>query len=136
MLCVQCEATEHQTEVEPSKKEAELGRDRNAHVRDGKDANDDLTIGVEAVNSDFERGAVYENLVHSLERWPVALFYIVAQGALAFHIWHGAWSLFQSLGVNNERFNQFRRVFASALTAITIVGFLAVPFAIQFGIVS
>jgi succinate dehydrogenase / fumarate reductase cytochrome b subunit len=96
----------------------------------------DLTWGLEAANPDFVRGDAYENLVHSLERWPVALLYIVAQGALAFHIWHGAWSLFQSLGVNNQRFNQFRRVFATALTVITVVGFVVVPFAVQFGIVS
>jgi succinate dehydrogenase / fumarate reductase cytochrome b subunit len=96
----------------------------------------DLTVGVGAVNPDFERGAVYENLVHSLDRPVVALLYIVAQAALAFHIWHGAWSLFQSLGVNNERFNRFRRTFATSLTIVTIVGFVAVPFAVQFGIVS
>ncbi len=96
----------------------------------------DLTWGIEAVNPEWERGAVYDNLVASLERPLVAGLYIFAQGALALHIWHGAWSMFQSLGVNNQRFNQFRRVFASALTVVIIVGFLAVPFAIQFGIIS
>ena len=39
----------------------------------------DLTWGVPAVNPDFVRGDVYENLVASLSRWPVALLYIVAQ---------------------------------------------------------
>lgn len=96
----------------------------------------DLTWGIEAVNPDFQRGDVYNNLVSSLERWPVTVLYIVAQVALAFHIWHGTWSLFQSLGINNPRFNRFRRTFASVLTAIVVLGFLAIPFGVAFGIVS
>lgn len=96
----------------------------------------DLTLGVPAANPDFIRGEVYDNLVHSLERPLVAALYIVAQGALAFHVWHGAWSMFQSLGVNNERFNQFRRVFATGLTIVIVVGFVAVPFAVQFGVIA
>ena len=96
----------------------------------------DLTWGVEAVNPDFERGAVYENLVASLERWPVALFYLIAQGALAFHVWHGSWSLFQSLGWNSPRFNKWRRMFATGLTIVVITGFVAVPVGVQVGLIS
>ena len=47
-----------------------------------------------------------------------AAVYIVAQLALAVHLFHGAWSLFQSLGVNNPRFNGARRGFAIAFAAI------------------
>lgn len=96
----------------------------------------DLTWGIEAVNPDFVRGAVYDNLVHSLQRWPVALLYIVAQGALALHVWHGVWSMFQSVGINNPRFNRFRRTFATGFAAVTALGFLAIPIAVQLGIVS
>ena len=96
----------------------------------------DLTWGVTAINPEFVRGDVYANLVNSLERPVVAILYIVAQGALAFHVWHGAWSMFQTLGVNNQRFNQFRRLFATVLTAVTIAGFVAVPFAVQFRIIT
>ncbi len=96
----------------------------------------DLTWGVDAVNPDFERGEVYANLLASLERWPVTILYVVAQGALALHIWHGAWSLFQSLGVNNQRFNRFRRTFATSFTIIVVAGFLTVPLGVQLGIIS
>ena len=37
-------------------------------------------------------------MVTSFERVPVALMYIVANLALGVHLYHGAWSLFQSLG--------------------------------------
>ena len=96
----------------------------------------DFTIGVEAINPDFERGAVYSNLLSSLSRWPVWVLYVVAQIALAFHIWHGAWSMFQSLGVNNPRFNRLRRTFANVLATVTFLGFLAIPLGVSFGVIS
>ncbi len=96
----------------------------------------DLTWGLEVVNPDFERGDVYGNLVATLERWPVTILYVVAQGALALHVWHGAWSLFQSVGINNPRFNAFRRTFATTFTIIVVAGFLAVPIGVQLGVIS
>ncbi len=96
----------------------------------------DLTWGVEVINGEFVRGDVYANLVASLERWPVTLLYVIAQGALALHIWHGSWSMFQSLGVNNPRFNRFRRTFATTFTIIVVAGFLTIPIGVQLGIIS
>ena len=96
----------------------------------------DLTIGVEAVNPEFVRGSVYNNLVASLSRWPVWMLYVAAQIALAFHIWHGAWSLFQSLGINNPHFNRFRRTFAHLFATVVVAGFLAVPVGVALDIVS
>ena len=46
-------------------------------------------------------------------RWRSS--YIVASIALGFHMFHGAWSLFQSVGWNNPRFNIWRRYFAVGL---------------------
>ncbi len=56
----------------------------------------DLTWGT--VNPDFVRGDVYRNLVASFERPAVAAIYIVANIALGLHLFHGGWSMFQSLG--------------------------------------
>ena len=60
------------------------------------------------------RGDPYDNLFDSFERVPVAIVYIVADLALGVHIFHGAWSMFQSLGLNNPRWNIWRRYFAIA----------------------
>lgn len=95
----------------------------------------DFTWGLEAVNPGYVRGDVYGNLIASLERWPVFLLYLVAMGALSLHVWHGAWSLFQSLGINNPRFNAYRRTFATVFAVIVAAGFLTVPIAVQLGIV-
>jgi succinate dehydrogenase / fumarate reductase cytochrome b subunit len=87
-------------------------------------------------NPGFERGEVYRNGVASLSNPVVALFYIAANLALGFHLYHGAWSLFQSLGINSPRFNPWRRLFAIAFAVVTIGGFIAVPIAVQLGIVA
>src|SRR5690606_11658113 len=84
----------------------------------------------------FVRGEAYDNLALSLERIPVAILYIVANVALGVHLIHGAWSLFQSMGWNNPRFNAWRRNFAAAFAAIIVVGNVSFPIAVLAGIVS
>lgn len=96
----------------------------------------DLTWGVGFVNPDFVRGQPYENEVNSLSRWPVAIIYIVANLALGVHIYHGAWSLFQSLGINNPRINRARRAFAQVFAAVIVIGNLSFPIMIITGVVS
>lgn len=95
----------------------------------------DLTWGVEFVNPDWERGDVYGNLLATFGRWWVIVIYVVAQLALAAHVWHGAWSMFQSLGVNNPKINKARRNFASGLAVVVMLGYLSVPFGILFGVI-
>jgi succinate dehydrogenase / fumarate reductase cytochrome b subunit len=92
----------------------------------------DLTFG--NANPEFISGDVYHNLVTSFERTPVAVIYIVAQVVLAFHIYHGAWSLFQSLGLANPRYNDWRRWFAVAFALVILIGNTSMVLAVQFGI--
>ncbi|MGI8574922.1 MAG: succinate dehydrogenase cytochrome b subunit [Egibacteraceae bacterium] len=94
----------------------------------------DLTWGY--ANPDFEVGNVYHNIVASFQRWPVALFYILANLALGLHLYHGAWSLFQSLGLNSRRFNQWRRWFAVAFAAVVTLGNISFPLAVMTGVVA
>jgi succinate dehydrogenase / fumarate reductase, cytochrome b subunit len=95
----------------------------------------DLTWGVDAVNPDFERGLAYENLDASLSRVPVAILYIAANIALGIHLFHGAWSLFQSMGWANPRFNNWRRAFATGLATVVVVGNVSFPVAVLAGVV-
>ncbi len=93
----------------------------------------DLSFGTS--NPGFERGSVYRNTVASFEQWPVAIVYIVANLALGLHLYHGAWSLFQSVGLNSPRFNRWRRWFATAFAVVVTVGFISVPIAVLAGVV-
>ena len=96
----------------------------------------DLTWGVEAVNPDYVRGEAYANLVASFQRVPVAIFYIVANLALGMHLYHGIWSLFQTLGLNNRRFNAYRRHLAIGITTVIVAGNVSFPIAVMTGIVA
>ncbi|MCC7365994.1 MAG: succinate dehydrogenase cytochrome b subunit [Dehalococcoidia bacterium] len=93
----------------------------------------DLTWGT--ANPDFEHGEPYQNMIASFERVPVAIVYVVANLLLGIHIFHGAWSLFQSLGWSNPRFNVWRRYFAVAFAAVIVVGNVSFPLAVLFGVV-
>ncbi|MEE2767986.1 MAG: succinate dehydrogenase cytochrome b subunit [Actinomycetota bacterium] len=94
----------------------------------------DLTWGW-WLGDDFVRGDPYHNVSRSLSSLPVAIVYVVANMALAWHIFHGAWSMFQSLGVNNPRWNHLRRSVASGLAGLILIGNLSFPVMTQAGLV-
>lgn len=93
----------------------------------------DLTWGW--VNPDFEHGMVYRNLDASLSRVPVAILYIVANIALGIHLFHGTWSLFQSLGWNNPRFNEWRKGIAAGIATLIVVGNVSFPIMTLAGVI-
>jgi succinate dehydrogenase / fumarate reductase cytochrome b subunit len=94
----------------------------------------DLTWGT--TNPDFRSGDPYANIVASFERVPVAVFYVIANLALAFHLYHGAWSLFQSMGWAHPRWNAWRRRFAIGFAVLIAVGNISFPIAVVTGVVS
>ena len=97
----------------------------------------DLTWGW--ANPDFVYGEVYNNVVASFSRWPVAAIYIVANVALGIHLFHGSWSIFQTVGSMNPRFdprrNPIRKGFALVFTLAVVIPNISFPLAVQFGIV-
>jgi succinate dehydrogenase / fumarate reductase cytochrome b subunit len=64
---------------------------------------------------------------------PVAVLYIVANIALGTHLFHGAWSLFQSMGWNNPRFKKWRKNIATGVATIVVVGNVSFPIAVLAG---
>ena len=96
----------------------------------------DLTWGIQPFAPEgWERGAIHANFVASFQRVPVTILYVIANLALGIHIFHGAWSMFQSLGVNNPRFNKWRRYFAMAFAAVIVIGNVSMPLAVLAGII-
>lgn len=93
----------------------------------------DLTIGV--VHPNFQHGRVYANLVASLSRGIGFTIYLVAMIGLGFHLWHGLWSMFQSLGVSNRAYAHGLKSFAVTFAVILAVGFAAIPLAVLFGVI-
>ena len=48
-----------------------------------------------------------------------------------FHLYHGAWSMFQSMGINNPRINKLRRSFAIGFAGLILIGNLSFPILVQ-----
>ena len=91
----------------------------------------DFTTGT--LNPGFQEGAVRRNMLASFRVWYVALFYIVAQVALGFHLYHGLWSMFNSLGLNHARFNRWKRAFATTFALVVTLANISFPIAVLTG---
>jgi succinate dehydrogenase / fumarate reductase cytochrome b subunit len=92
-----------------------------------------FTVGT--VHPRFEEGRVHQNFVLGFQVWYVSAFYIVAMLALGQHLYHGVWSLFQTLGLNHPRYNALRRTFAAAFAGVIVLGNISFPIAVLVGVV-
>ena len=81
----------------------------------------------------FKPLAVYQNVVAGFAVWPVALFYIVAMGALCLHLSHGIWSMLQTLGWNTARNEARLKIVSQVIGIVVFVGFSSVPIAVMAG---
>ena len=91
-----------------------------------------FTVGVLPIG-DFKHGAIYENLYSSFRNPLISLFYVLVMGVLGFHLYHGVWSLFQTLGIDNPDRNKSLRMFAIIATIGIVVGFALVPLSFMTG---
>ncbi|WP_437324408.1 succinate dehydrogenase cytochrome b subunit [Sorangium sp. So ce381] len=92
-----------------------------------------LTTGT--VHPDFVPLDAYDNVVKGFSPGPAAIAYVVAMGLLALHLYHGAWSMFQSVGLNHPRYSPVLKKFAAASSILLFAGFSSIPLAVLFGIV-
>jgi succinate dehydrogenase / fumarate reductase cytochrome b subunit len=49
------------------------------------------------------------------------------------HLYHGVWSMFQSLGLAHPRYTPKLKAFAKLFSIILLIGFLSVPIAVLLG---
>jgi succinate dehydrogenase / fumarate reductase cytochrome b subunit len=54
---------------------------------------------------------------------------------LGFHIRHGAWSMFQSLGINHPRHTPMLKTAALVLALVISIGYISIPVSILLGVV-
>jgi succinate dehydrogenase / fumarate reductase cytochrome b subunit len=77
----------------------------------------------------------YNNVVAGFRVWYVSLFYILAMVALGFHLSHGVFSMFQTLGVQSQRAQRGLDVLGPTVAAIVVAGNVSVPLAVMMGLV-
>ena len=93
----------------------------------------DFTFGT--VNPDFVAGDVYSNVVASFSVIPVSAFYIIAMLLLGMHLYHGLWSMFQSLGFYHPRYTLALKRLAAAVAILIAAGNISIPVAVMAGVV-
>lgn len=81
----------------------------------------------------FEHLMVYQNVVAGFQNVPIALFYIIAMGALCLHLDHGIWSMLQTLGWVNLDNTRTLRTVSRIVALLIFAGFVAVPIAVLAG---
>jgi succinate dehydrogenase / fumarate reductase cytochrome b subunit len=84
----------------------------------------------------FDRSDPYTNVIIGFSNPAIVLFYLLALAALGLHLFHGVWSMFQTLGLNSRRFDGFLRGLAVFVALVVPIGFATVPLAVLFGILN
>jgi succinate dehydrogenase / fumarate reductase, cytochrome b subunit len=92
----------------------------------------DLTTGT--LNPHGVHGEVYANVSADFSRWYITLAYTLAVVAVGFHVRHGLWSALQTLGFSSGASQARLKAVALGFAIVLTVGFLSVPFAVQFGV--
>ncbi len=80
-------------------------------------------------------GDVFANVVNGFAVPWVAGLYVAAQLLLGTHLYHGAWSLLQSLGFNHPQYHDQARAGAQFVSVLIVVGNISIPLAVLAGLV-
>ena len=91
-----------------------------------------LTVG--SVGPEVVYGKVYDNVVRGFSNPSVAGFYILAQLCLGLHLYHGVWSLMQTIGFNHDKYNALRRKLAAGVSLLVTGGNVSIPVAVLVGL--
>jgi len=87
------------------------------------------------VHPNFVELRAYENVINGFRNVPAAIAYAIAMVLVGFHLSHGIWSMFQSMGFFHPRYTPAIKTFARVFSWALIAGFLAVPISVLTGLV-
>ena len=94
-----------------------------------------FTAGYLHPQATFVEGDVYANVVSGFKVWWVSLWYIIAVGLLSFHLSHGIWSMFQSVGLAGKRQTPLLKRAAQAIAILIFLGYSSIPISVYLGFV-
>ena len=92
-----------------------------------------LTTGT--IHPQFVELHAFENVVNAFSNPIASGLYIVAMILVGFHLSHGIWSMFQSIGFSHPRYTPLIKKFAGIFSWVLIAGFIAVPISVLAGLV-
>jgi succinate dehydrogenase / fumarate reductase cytochrome b subunit len=77
---------------------------------------------------------VRANVIAGFQHPVVAGFYIVAMLLLCLHLYHGLWSMFQSVGLSHPRYTPVLKRFAALCAILIAAGNISIPIAVMTGL--
>jgi succinate dehydrogenase / fumarate reductase cytochrome b subunit len=75
---------------------------------------------------------LYRLTIEVFQRPAYVIWYVAAMGLLGFHLRHGFWSAFQSLGINHPRWTPIIYGLALIFALVMAIGFIILPAIIYF----
>ncbi len=94
-----------------------------------------FTFGAVHPGAPFDELNVYNNVVLGFQVWPVSLFYIIAMTMLCYHLYHGLWSMFQSLGFSHPVYTPWLKTLAKIVAILIAIGYISIPVAVLAGVI-
>jgi succinate dehydrogenase / fumarate reductase cytochrome b subunit len=79
---------------------------------------------------------VRQNVINGFRNIGVSAFYIVAMILLCMHLYHGIWSMFQSLGMNHPRYTPALKKGAAIVATLIAIGNISIPLAVMAGLLT
>ena len=77
----------------------------------------------------------YFNLVNGFKNPAISGVYIVANLFLGMHLFHGIWSMMQTLGLNHPRYNALRKKAALGFAVVVAGANVSFPIAVLAGVI-
>lgn len=93
-----------------------------------------LTAGVSHPGGKFVQGNDYYNVVSGFQVWYISAAYIFSMILLGFHLRHGFWSMFQSVGINHPRHTPILKRAALVLALVISLGYISIPVNVMLGV--
>jgi len=77
----------------------------------------------------------FQNLVHGFRNPAVVIAYVVAIALLSTHLYHGIWSMFQSVGISHPRYTPLLQRLSHLAAILIAAGYISIPIAVLTGLV-
>lgn len=78
---------------------------------------------------------VYSMVIIGFSNVWVSIFYVIALALTSHHLSHGIQSMFQSVGVNNARYQRRLKTIAIVVSTLLFIGFSSIPLAILLDLI-
>ena len=94
----------------------------------------DLTVGAVRFGAPYEELNPAYNVATGFANALPAILYIIAMVSLGFHLWHGVYSMFGTLGLEHPRYTENVKKLAALAATLIALANISIPVAVLTGI--